>query len=114
MSTTSVASEYFRYFTGIASISINMPYRTGVAHRSCRQCNSPVIELLRSQQWYNDGCYVVYSPWRKRGQNALGGVVRDSNEAEYCLKTHVLIPIVEPTRPDLKFDDQHVPNGLSV
>jgi len=30
-----------------------------------------------------------------------GGVVRDSNEAEYCLKTHVLIPIVEPTRPDL-------------
>eukprot|EP00984_Skeletonema_dohrnii_P014804 scaffold6293_cov78-Skeletonema_dohrnii-CCMP3373.AAC.2 len=39
MSTTSVASEYFRYFTGIVSISINMPYRTGVAHRSCRKYN---------------------------------------------------------------------------
>ena len=48
------------------------------------------------------------------GRMLSGGVVRDSNEAEYCLKTHVLIPIVEPTRPDLKFDDQHVPNGLSA
>jgi len=25
-----------------------------------------------------------------------GGVVRDSNEAEYCLKTHVLIPMYRP------------------
>jgi hypothetical protein len=47
------------------------------------------------------------------GRMLSGGVVRDSNEAEYCLKTHVLIPIVEPRVEILKFDDQHVPNGLS-
>ena len=41
MSTTSVASEYFRYFTGIASISLNKPYHTLPAHKSCRQYNSP-------------------------------------------------------------------------
>ena len=40
---------------------------------------------------------VVFSPWRKRGQNALWRcTVRDSNEAEYRLKRHVLIPLYRP------------------
>ena len=39
---------------------------------------------------------VVFSPWRKRGQKALWGVMRDSNEAEYRLKRHVLIPLYRP------------------
>ena len=41
MSTTSVASEYFRYFTGIASISFNMPFHSEPAPKSWRKCNSP-------------------------------------------------------------------------
>eukprot|EP00985_Skeletonema_marinoi_P033983 scaffold42745_cov358-Skeletonema_marinoi.AAC.1 len=41
MSTTSVASEYFRYFTGIASIFYAKPYHTLPAPKSCRQYNLP-------------------------------------------------------------------------
>eukprot|EP00984_Skeletonema_dohrnii_P011430 scaffold4566_cov61-Skeletonema_dohrnii-CCMP3373.AAC.1 len=39
MSTTSVASEYFRYFTGIAIIFYNKPFRTSLARKSFRQYN---------------------------------------------------------------------------
>ena len=39
MSTTSVASEYFRYFTGIAIISSIMPYQRKVSHKRCWQYN---------------------------------------------------------------------------
>eukprot|EP00985_Skeletonema_marinoi_P010389 scaffold4881_cov201-Skeletonema_marinoi.AAC.6 len=42
MSPTSVASEHFRYFSGIASIFCNKPYHTLPAPKHCRQYNSPV------------------------------------------------------------------------
>eukprot|EP00985_Skeletonema_marinoi_P018412 scaffold10286_cov120-Skeletonema_marinoi.AAC.3 len=42
MSPTSVASEHFRYFRGIASIFYAKPYHTLPAPKSCRQYNSPV------------------------------------------------------------------------
>ncbi len=71
MSTTSVASEYFRYFTGIAIISFNYPTK-----------GERMMVVI-----------VMFSHGGSVGRMLSGGVVRDSNEAEYCLKTHVLIPM---------------------
>eukprot|EP00984_Skeletonema_dohrnii_P007423 scaffold2695_cov110-Skeletonema_dohrnii-CCMP3373.AAC.10 len=47
MSTTSVASEYFRYFTGIAIISSKMSYQATLLAQFFRTYTSPAnIELL--------------------------------------------------------------------
>jgi hypothetical protein len=40
------------------------------------------------------------------GRRLSGGVMRDSNEAEYCLKRHVLIPLYRP-EADL-LDKRHI------
>jgi hypothetical protein len=39
MSPISAASEHFRYFMGIASVSFNKPYHTGLSHKIFRQHN---------------------------------------------------------------------------
>ena len=98
MSTTSVASEYFRYFTGIAIISFNMPYHTGAPRRSFRKYN--LIEkrscssgMVRCSYWATTQSTVVWwwvlllcfrhggSVGRKK--KALWRVMRDLNEMRW-------------------------------
>ena len=109
MSTTSVASEYFRYFTGIAIISFNISDHMGVAHKSCRQYNllgksSRHSHMVKCSYWATTQSTVVlwwllllcFRHGGSVGRRLSGGVMRDSNEAEYRLKRHVLIPLYRP------------------
>eukprot|EP00984_Skeletonema_dohrnii_P007288 scaffold2641_cov110-Skeletonema_dohrnii-CCMP3373.AAC.12 len=88
MSPTSVASEYFRYFTGIASISFNMPFRSLLAHKNCRQYNSPVNSGIMMV------VIVVFSPWRKCGQKALWRTLRMEESKGTLLDGLMMIAMV--------------------
>ena len=95
MSTTSAASEHFRYFMFIAIFSFNMPYRTGVSQKSCRQHNalgqsSEDSGTVKCRFWATTQSPVVYVGLlvlcfimaEKLAGAPLWWVVRDSNWAK--------------------------------
>ena len=95
MSTTSAASEHFRYFMGVAITSLNTPYHTGVAHKSFRQYNllgqsSRHSGMVKCRFWattqslvvHGGGCCLIFIMAEKLAGAPLWWVVRDSNWAK--------------------------------
>jgi hypothetical protein len=93
MSTTSAASEHFRYFMGISIISFNMPYHTSRSQKSCRQRNflgqsSWRWRMVKCRFWAATQSPVVYVGLlvlcfimaEKLAGAPLWWVVRDSKE----------------------------------